>query len=139
MNSYRPAPLEQIEVKGVLFTHSDIFKVVDDFYHRIQNDPVLQVPFQSVHDWPEHIDRITHFWWIRMGGSPYAFAQYNPVAKHYFAGFNQELLKRWLNLFHETLKDHLSPKHVELWLAVAEAIGRGLTIKDQMFRESQGK
>lgn len=137
MNSKTPAATEQIIVKDVVFTHGEIFKVVDDFYTRIQNDPVLKVPFESVHDWPEHIERLTHFWWIRLGGTAYLFTQYNPIIKHYMAGFNKELLSRWLQIFHETLKDNLSPVQAELWTLIAQSIGQSLAIKNELYKQEQ--
>lgn len=139
MSTSIPDANDTLRVKDITFTHGEIFKVVDDFYNRIQQDPVLKVPFQSVHDWPEHIDRITHFWWIRMGGQAYQFSQYNPVPKHYFAGFNPELLKRWLGIFNDTLKDHLKPSQAVVWLLIAEAIGRTLTVKNDLFESEQKK
>src|SRR5690606_3202739 len=111
----KPSPDESITINGVLFTHENIFNVVDDFYTRIQKDELLSVPFQSVHDWPEHIERLTHFWWIRFGGRIYLFSDYNPVLKHFFAGFNEELLARWLMLFHDTFKEHLNEEQQTLW------------------------
>ncbi|MFZ3229950.1 MAG: group III truncated hemoglobin [Pseudobdellovibrio sp.] len=129
-----PKAEEQIIVNGVAFKHGDMNKVVDDFYFRIQNDPALKIPFQSVHDWPEHIQRLTHFWWIRFGGKPYLFSEYNPVAKHFFAGFNDQLLKKWLALFHETLKANMQKEQVELWTRISTRIGESLTIKNEMYR-----
>ncbi len=128
-----PQP-EILNVNGVSFSHGDIFHVVNDFYTRIQNDPVLQVPFKSVGDWPEHIQRLTHFWWIRFGGKPYLPGPYNPVLKHFFAGFNQELLSRWLSIFHETLQTHLTPEQVTLWKLVSERMGEALSMKNELFK-----
>ena len=129
-----PAENELISVNGVPFRHRDIFNVIDDFYTRIQLDPVLQVPFRSVGDWPEHIQRLTHFWWVRFGGKPYLFNHYNPVLKHFFAGFNRELLTRWLSIFHETLQTHLTPEQATLWRLVSERMGEGLSMKNELFR-----
>lgn len=130
-----PKHTDGILVNNIAFTHKDIFNVVNDFYHRVQADPMLQVPFNSVHDWPEHIQRITHFWWIRFGGTPYMFAEYNPVLKHFFAGFNAEFLARWLQLFHATLHAHLTSEQAELWTLISERMGHSLTIKNEYFRE----
>lgn len=130
-----PSDEETVNVNGVAFSHGDMFRVVDDFYTRIQQDPLLQVPFRSVHDWPEHIRRLTHFWWIRFGGRPYLFSQYNPVLKHFFAGFNQELLARWLELFHQTLQQHLSQEQCALWTLISERMGQSLTMKNELFRQ----
>lgn len=125
-----------VEVNGVTFSHADLFAVVDDFYTRIQHDPILKVPFQSVADWPEHIERLTHFWWVRFGGKPYLLNHYNPVAKHFFAGFNRELLARWLSIFHATLADHLTPEQVQLWKVISERMGQALAMKNEMFKEA---
>lgn len=129
-----PIENEVIKVNGVLFKHKDILNVVDDFYTRIQLDPILQIPFRSVGDWPHHIQRLTHFWWIRFGGKPYLFNDYNPVAKHFFAGFNRDLLTRWLAVFHDTLRSHLNPDQTELWKLISERMGEALFAKNEAFR-----
>ncbi|MBS1963584.1 MAG: group III truncated hemoglobin [Bdellovibrionales bacterium] len=125
-----------VTVAGVAFSHAEIFSVVDDFYHRIENDPVLRVPFRSVGDWPYHIERLAHFWWIRFGGTPYLFNHYNPVPKHFFAGFNSEFLARWLGLFRETIEAHLRPEQSEVWNAIAERMGDALSLKNEQFRNA---
>jgi hemoglobin len=129
-----PCENQTLDVNGVLFKHTDIFNVVDDFYTRIQSDPVLQVPFKSVQDWPEHVQRLTHFWWVRFGGKPYLFNHYNPVMKHFFAGFNRELLTRWLAIFNETLQSHLKPEQTQLWKLISERMGEALSVKNDIFR-----
>lgn len=133
--SVMPKDTDEILVNNVIFTHKDIFNVVNDFYTRVQTDPLLQVPFSSVHDWPEHIQRITHFWWIRFGGKPYMFAEYNPVLKHFHAGFNAEFLARWLQLFHATLRNHLNQNQIDLWVLISERMGQALSMKNEYFRE----
>lgn len=138
-NPNTPSDSESILVNKVLFTHKDIYSVVDDFYTRIQLDPLLQIPFRSVEDWPEHIERLTHFWWIRFGGKPYLFSEYNPVAKHFFAGFNQELLTRWLALFNDTLKSHLNVDQIRIWKLVSEKIGESLSLKNEAFKADYEK
>lgn len=123
-----------VSLDGVTFSHADIFCVVDDFYTRVQHDTLLQVPFQSVTDWPEHIQRLTHFWWIRFGGEPYLFAQYNPIAKHFAAGFNRELLIHWLSIFHSTIKTHLTPQQTDLWTEIASRMGANLLIRNDFLK-----
>lgn len=130
----RGPPDKIVTVNGVDFSHDEILRVVDDFYTRIQNDPVLQVPFKSVGDWPEHIQKLTHFWWVRFGGKPYLFNYYNPVPKHFFAGFNRDLLTRWLFVFQETLQSHLTSEQAALWRLVSERMGEGLSMKNEIFR-----
>ncbi len=131
----RPKDSDTVELNGVSFTHHDLFTVVDQFYGQIQNDPILSVPFKSVEDWPEHIQRLTHFWWIKFGGESYLFSHYNPVAKHFFAGFNRELLTRWLSIFHRTLDTHLNPDQAALWKLISERMGEGLSAKNESFKK----
>lgn len=131
----RVSETDIVNVNGIAFTHDDIHRVVDEFYTRIQEDPVLEVPFRSVEDWPEHIRKLTHFWWIRFGGSPYLFNHYNPVPKHFFAGFNRDLLTRWLALFHETLRARLKPEQAALWTQISERMGEALFMKNEIFRQ----
>jgi hemoglobin len=135
----RPNVSDAVHPNGIEFSYRDINTVVDIFYRRIAEDPILKVPFQSVHDWPDHVDRLTNFWWMKFGGKPYLFAQYNPVGKHYFAGFNSELLKRWLGIFHEVLQSQLAPKQAELWTLISERMGHALSIKNEMYGEEVAK
>jgi hemoglobin len=126
-----------VEVNQVSFSHEDISNVVDEFYSRIQADPTLKEPFKSVGDWPEHIRKLTHFWWIRFGGKPYIFHNYNPVAKHFSAGFNRELLKRWLSIFNDTLRTQLTLEQAALWTSIAERMGEALFVKNELLRSAQ--
>jgi hemoglobin len=130
-----PDPQREISVNGIAFSHEDIRKVVDDFYTRVSKDPLLSVPFSSVHDWPAHIARMTHFWWMRFGGRPYIETRYNPVEKHFFAGFNADYLRRWLSLFHETLAADLSDDQIKLWSLLTERMGRALSVKNELYRD----
>lgn len=138
-NSRKPNPETELTVNGVAFTHQSMFDVIDDFYTRIQKDPALQIPFKSVHDWPEHIERLTHFWWTRFGGQAYMFAEYNPPLKHFHAGFNDELLHRWIEIFTETLKDHLKPEQVKLWGLIALRMGESLSMKNEYLKQTMGR
>lgn len=128
-----------VTVNGVEFTHKAIENVVATFYNRVAVDPVLKEPFQSVQDWPEHIERLTHFWWIRFGGKPYMFSHYNPVPKHYYAGFNPPRLERWLKLFHEVLQEQLNEEQCRIWVTISERMGQTLTAKNELFRVHEGQ
>lgn len=130
----KPDAKEFIVLNGVTFTHGDVHAVVDGFYTAVAIDPMLKVPFHSVKDWPHHIERMTHFWWIRLGGDPYMEGMYSPVSKHFAAGFNAEFLKRWLTLFQETQEKILRPEQVKIWIFIAHRIGEGLTIKNEYYR-----
>lgn len=134
-----PLPEAFVTVNGQQFTHADIFNVVDLFYSRVQEDAELSVPFRSVHDWPEHVSRLTHFWWIRFGGEPYQWTHYNPVPKHFHAGFNAELLARWLKLFERTLTETLPEAPAQLWSEIARRMGHALSLKNEIYGRAQGE
>lgn len=122
---------QSLIVRGVTYSWSDINKVVQSFYRQVQLDSMLKIPFQSVDDWPHHIERLTHFWWIRFGGQPYMDVRYDPVTKHFETGFNEHFLERWLELFKETLKSELTNEQADLWYDFAKNIGVALTRNDE--------
>lgn len=130
--SVRPQPAEQLNVFEVSFSHQDIERVVEDFYTQVSVDELLKVPFGSVEDWPEHIEKLTHFWWLRFGGKPYLPYRYNPPQKHFERGFTRPLLKRWLALFKATMEKHLLPEQVELWSDMAERMGQSLAHRNEL-------
>jgi hemoglobin len=132
-NGIQPQDTDFIQLDGVNLTFSDIRSVVQDFYQQVAVDSVLAKPFGSVQDWPHHVERLTHFWWVRLGGRPYLSGFYNPVEKHFQAGFNLPFLKRWLELFHETMKKNLSEPQAMLWIEIAEAMGQALFMKNEQY------
>lgn len=131
----KPMDTDLVMINGIHFSYRDIHSVIDEFYYRVQLDSVLSVPFRSVNDWPVHIQRLTHFWWIRFGGAPYLSVQYDPVTKHFLGGFNLALLSRWLTIFHEVLKKNLDAEQSEIWELVSTRIGQGLSVKNEMYQE----
>ena len=107
-----------------------ISAVVDDFYNRIQRHPTLARPFSRVRNWDEHKARLSHFWWISLGGAAYRPDIYNVAAKHMDAevGMTAALIDDWLALFQETLRDSLPMEHAEAWLSRAQNMGRSLRL-----------
>lgn len=133
-----PEQSDFIEVDGLRITLAEIHAVVDRFYTQVATDDLLQVPFSTVDDWPHHIKKMTHFWWMRLGGAPYMRERYNPVEKHFRAGFNEEFLARWLGLFRKTQEDILQPQQIGLWMGWAERMGQMLAFRNsQMIAMSQ--
>ena len=111
--------------------------VVNEFYNLIQTHPSLAKPFGSVEDWSEHKKRIAEFWWAALGGQPTESYKYNPVAKHFAAGFNHALLQDWKTLFKEVLDRHLSQELAAQWFDRVELIGSNLErINDQLLKEN---
>jgi len=84
-------------------TRSDIEKLVDSFYAKVFDDPLLAPVFASV-DWPHHKPIMYNFWSsILLGDQSY---QGNPFQKHISLVIDQSHFSRWLALFTETVDDH---------------------------------
>lgn len=130
----KPNSADTILFDDVSFSYRDIFSVVETFYIKVQTHPTLSIPFSSVGDWPYHIQRITNFWWIKLGGKPYMLSQYNPIPKHFYAGFSESLLSDWLSLFREVLESKLDPEQVKVWSDMSLRIGKHLTKTNERFR-----
>ena len=105
--------------------------VINDFYDQIQVHPTLAEPFSSVHDWPTHKEKISDFWWVVLGGKPHASYKYDPVGKHLMAGFNENLLKDWKQLFKKTLSLHLDQELSDLWFSRVVMIGQNLLSQNE--------
>lgn len=106
--------------------YDSVFQVVSDFYDLIQTHPSLAGPFGSVEHWDEHKLKIAQFWFVALGGKPSTAFRYDPVAKHFAAGFTSELLQDWKALFHEVLLNHLEPALAGEWFERVELIGENL-------------
>ncbi len=129
-----PENNEVLDVHLIKFTFGDINNVITKFYAKVSKDDHLQGPFGVVDDWPHHIDRLTHFWWIRFGGTPYMDVQYDPIQKHFETGFTSGLLEIWLDLFKDTLDENLSPPQSELWYEFAGRIGVALNRNNEIIK-----
>lgn len=132
-----PNDNDSLDIDGIQLSFSDIKQVVNRFYEQVAVDPLLKIPFASVHDWPHHIDRLTHFWWMRFGGEGYMEARYNPALKHFEANFNRELLTQWLSLFQKTLTESLPHPKAQLWLNLATKMGEALNAKNEHLKQLQ--
>lgn len=100
--------------------------VVSEFYGQARHDPVLAPRFATVRDWVDHEARLTHFWWVALGGRAYAPYRYRVVAKHRAAGVTEDDLQRWHTLFGACVCERLPRPYAELWLRRARAMGRAL-------------
>lgn len=101
--------------------------VVSAFYTQARRDPVLGPRFATVRDWVDHEARLTHFWWVALGGRAYAAYRYRVVERHRTAGVTEDDLQRWFTLFGTCVRQRLPGPYAELWLRRARAMGRVLT------------
>lgn len=125
---------DYVTVNQIKFTLDDINRVVSAFYAKVEVDRYLRGPFNVVSDWPHHIERLTHFWWVRLGGKPYMEASYNPIQKHFETGFSEELLDVWLTLFKEILDKNLTSDQAQLWFSFAQQMGAALNHNNELMK-----
>lgn len=119
----KPALTKSLVFENVTYNLGDICSVIDSFYKSVSEDELLSIPFSSVKNWPDHIENLSHFWWIKFGGPRYSDASYNPPLKHFQAGFNQEFLNRWLELFKVSLDENLNEEQSKIWQEMSVRMG----------------
>lgn len=96
-----------------------------DFYVRARGDDLLGPVFTAhVPDWDMHLDRVTAFWVTLLSGVPAWRGNLNRV--HAGLGLQGVHLERWLVLFGEAAREHLSPEAAEVLLSRAGAMGARL-------------
>jgi hemoglobin len=95
----------EFEAAESRLTEEDIARLVDAFYAKVREDPVLGPVFErAISDWGPHLATMHKFWSSVMLTS----GRYkgNPVAVHHrVAGIELELFARWLELFDETCRE----------------------------------
>ena len=86
-------------------TRTDIEKLVDDFYGKVQNDPLLGPVFSHV-DWPHHLPIMYNFWSsMLLGDQSY---RGNPLQKHLPLSIEGKHFNQWLKLFTETVDENFA-------------------------------
>lgn len=119
--------------------HATIARVVDDFYERVQRHPTLAEPFRVVSDWHEHKARLTHFWWVALGGEAYAPYHYEVGRKHADVGVTSALVDDWLALFETTMHEHVAPDVAQSWLHRARRMGDSLRLLGEFYRRKAAR
>ncbi len=108
--------------------HERVARVVEQFYAAVRQHPALGVPFGHVTDWTTHEHKLTHFWWVSLGGTRYLDHRYKIAERHAAAGFSPDLLVVWLNLFADTLEANLPRPLAQAWLERAHHLGKSLVM-----------
>ncbi|GGE52365.1 hypothetical protein GCM10007276_31700 [Agaricicola taiwanensis] len=94
---------------GVL-SEEQLRELVISFYGSVRRHPRLGPIFEAqVHDWEEHIDRLTRFWSsLMLGSGRYKgnpFAAHQPLAPQ----LDEALFQEWLGLWAEAADRHFPP------------------------------
>lgn len=108
---------------------SDLQRLVDRFYARVQEDELIGPLFNAaVGDWPEHLEKLGSFWSSVMNTS----GRYkgNPMAAHlrHASSITPPMFDRWLCLWRETAREELGPTEGAFVIARAERIAESLKL-----------
>lgn len=96
--------------KGPL-TQAQLGELVPRFYARVRADDLIGPLFNSaVHDWQDHLDKLTRFWSsVMLRSGTYSG---NPAAEHikHAATITPEMFERWLALWKDVTDEVLPPE-----------------------------
>ncbi len=124
--SRRAAIIAQIrETTGI--DESMIVELVDAFYDKVRDDPLLGPIFDArIDDWDFHLQRMYAFW----SSVALMSGVYNgqPMAKHMPMPVDARHFDRWLALFEETATELCPPVAAEHFIERARRIAQSLEI-----------
>ena len=115
-------------------TETMIRELVQAFYARVRRDPLLGPVFEArVHDWPEHLDKLSAFWSsvVLMSGR----YKGRPMPVHMaITEISRGHFERWLALFRETAKTVCPEPAAALFIDRAERIAESLYLGIGIYR-----
>ena len=91
-----------------ILTLDDVKKLVDSFYGKVQQDPLLAPIFnERIQDrWPEHLERMYRFWQtVLLDEQTYSGSPFPPHAK---LPVDASHFREWMNLFTQTIDELFS-------------------------------
>jgi hemoglobin len=98
------------EVKLDITQRDDVKTLVDRFYDKVKNDPLLGPVFSHV-DWPHHLPVMYNFWSsMLLGDQSY---RGNPLQKHLPLAIDKSHFSQWLALFNETVDENFAGDKAE--------------------------
>lgn len=126
--------VELMQADRPQFSVEDIENFVNEFYGRVQRDPLIGPVFDMrIADWGPHLRRMVSFWRAVLR-SERTYTQSPkgppPIIHWNIPDLEHAHFLRWLDLFAATLHDVLQPHQAE-WLAarsrfMADALSRNL-------------
>jgi hemoglobin len=96
--------------KPDIILSEQIEQLVDRFYEKVKNDPLLAPVFSHV-DWPQHLPIMYSFWSFALLGE--LGYKSNIVQKHLSLPIQPEHFARWLSLFNKTVDENFSGEKAE--------------------------
>jgi len=117
----------------------DIKKLVDAFYDKVRQDPIIGGVFASRiadDDWSRHLERMYSFWnTVLFGQSDY---RGNPFSKHRDLPIKEEHFNRWISLIKETIAQHFEGEKADEVVMRAHKMGDLFLSKLKYIRENEG-
>lgn len=101
-------------MKTEISTTDDIELLVDSFYEKVNNDPLLSPIFneEAKVDWESHLPKMYRFWGTQLiGTSEYSGRPFPP---HMELSIGKEHFSRWVELFLQTVDEHFYGEVAEL-------------------------
>ena len=96
---------------GLPIDEARLRTLVDSFYERVRADAELGPIFNdAIHDWPEHLGRLSDFWHSVMLTSGRYKGQPVPVHMKHRERITPELFRRWLGLWAVTTDELMEPQ-----------------------------
>jgi hemoglobin len=88
-------------------TDALIAELVETFYRRVRQDPLLAPAFARVENWDEHLAKLRAFWSsvVLMSGRYHG----QPMQAHFALSIEPKHFDRWLALFEQSTADVCQP------------------------------
>ncbi|SEG60069.1 hemoglobin [Bryocella elongata] len=123
--------MSDLAAKPAIITEDEITLLVETFYARVMEDPLLAPIFASrIHSWDAHLSLLRDFWSsVLLASGRY---KGHLMLAHFQLQLQPQHFARWIALFRATAKDVLPLPAAELAILKAEGLAtnmqRGLQI-----------
>lgn len=112
-----------------VITEESLGRLIPAFYGRVREDALIGPLFNAaIHDWPEHLGKLTAFWSSVMLTS----GRYkgSPMAAHlrHIDAIKPEMFRRWLEIWAETTAELMPPPAAAALQEKAGRIGESLQL-----------
>ena len=113
----------------LLLDENGLKSLVDAFYTRVRADGALGAIFNdAIHDWPEHLDKLTAFWSSVMLTTGRYKGQPVPAHMKHRSRITPALFQRWLALWADTTNELMAPGAAVALQAKAARIAESLQL-----------
>ncbi len=120
-------------------TEESLAALVDAFYARVRQDPLIGPVFNdAIDDWPEHLDKLQAFWSSVMLTSGRYKGRPLPAHVKHEGSISRASFQRWLALWRETTSELFEAEAAAALQEKAERIGESLSLGIEFYRSRVG-